>query len=164
MLIILINMLNINLDSRVPSSEMWLCSLVEVCWHFRGTYCLHLHGQRVSWGSLFCLITVCLLGLLSDPEDGDSILPQDVCNFYQASLHHIQADGTVHKVTVLSTSNLKNLVYSHIMFVLSLTVMLHRFLCQSGIIFILKNVSLLKLQSIKYCVTALNLKKLACNI
>jgi hypothetical protein len=35
----------------LKSSVFWgimLCSPMKVSWHFRGTYCHHLHGQRIS--------------------------------------------------------------------------------------------------------------------
>jgi hypothetical protein len=64
-----------------------LCSLVEVYWHFRGVYFLHLWGLRVSQvrnhhaasiHSLCFLLACCLLGLLFGHEDGDRMFLQNV--------------------------------------------------------------------------------------
>jgi hypothetical protein len=53
-----------------------LCSPGVVHQRFRGTYCLHLHGQEVRETSneqkTVCKCSLLLAGLLFDPEDGGS--------------------------------------------------------------------------------------------
>jgi hypothetical protein len=95
-----LNWLGTGTTLPLPSTIFWcvtLCSLVEVYWHFRGMYCLHLQGVRVSKGrkchaasihSLCFLLACCLLGLLFGPEDGGSLFLQNVSKplpYYTAS-------------------------------------------------------------------------------
>jgi hypothetical protein len=47
---------------------------------------------------------LCLLGLLFEPEDGDSMVLQQKINFYQSTLHHIPGD-TLFIVISVRTSN-----------------------------------------------------------
>jgi hypothetical protein len=55
------------------------CNLVEDNQHFGDTYNLHLQGQRVNQSSAYCqLLAGFMLGLLFDPEDGDTTFHQSV--------------------------------------------------------------------------------------
>jgi hypothetical protein len=155
MLIILINML---CECEFGFWDVALCSLLEVCWHFTGTYCFHLQGQRVSWGSFFCLITVCLLGLLFDHEDGGSTFLQNVYELLPGwmalhlrrwySSHSLQWEPQIYKIWFIPTYVRAFVLLSW----LSLTVMLHS--VYTNLTFFFKNAFLLKLQAIKYYIIA----------
>jgi hypothetical protein len=81
------------------------CNPLKVNRRFRGTYCLHLQGQRINQTSklrvsrvvrhgpcmsaYILLIAGCLVDLLFDPEDGS--------NFYHATCRHFSECNTVHR-------------------------------------------------------------------
>jgi hypothetical protein len=46
--------------------DMKLCSLVDIYWRFRGTYCFHLLGRRLSWASnIYAAVTRFLVETLN---------------------------------------------------------------------------------------------------
>lgn len=57
---------------------------------FGGSYCFHIQGQSVGYA--FCLLLVAwLLGLLCDPEDGDSMILRNVRELiHSVTLHNIR--------------------------------------------------------------------------
>jgi hypothetical protein len=63
--------------------DVMKCSPVEIHDRFGGTYCLPLQNRRVSQqrvGGFVCCLLLAgyVLGLLFDPEDGDSTFPRNV--------------------------------------------------------------------------------------
>jgi hypothetical protein len=56
--------------------DVMLCDLVWIHRHFGETYCLHLHGGKLSQASIQKVC--CSLGLLWDLEDGDSNFSRNV--------------------------------------------------------------------------------------
>jgi hypothetical protein len=101
-------MLEAMLDLRFPwltmkNTAFWdmtLCSLIEVYCSFRGTYCHHLQGQRVSQArskQIAVIYLLLLLGCLvySLMLKMAAVHSSDMSDFYQTTWHHSPEDSNL---------------------------------------------------------------------
>jgi hypothetical protein len=91
------------------------CSLVEFYWHFRGIYCFHFQGWRVTQWSRLSLVFAFLLFDLKMEVVYSS---ESLINFYQTTNYHIPEDISLH---IYHHENIKTHVWNILLTLLQST-------------------------------------------